>query len=94
MCLVSNERYNCILEVLHEVEISHGQNTLSVLATEIFWHLDSVDEVHNCSQDLWGTLLYLENIAVIPICSVEVLKSLEVSRPGIEDNLRYGVKKL
>ena len=81
-----NERSNSILEILHEIEIGHGQKTFGTLEAVVFRYPYSIDEVQNCSQDLWGTLLYLENLAVVLICSVELLKSLEVPRPGIKDN--------
>ena len=89
-----NERSNSIFEILHEVEISHGQETPGILEAAVIWNPNSVDEVHNGSKDMWGALIHLEILVVVPNCSVELLQCLEVLGPGIEDNLRNGIEQL
>ena len=83
VCLFgANERSSSIFEIIHEVEISHGQKTSGVLLAAVLWYPDPVDEVHNGSKNMRGTLVHLENLVVIPNCGVEVLECLEVLRPG------------
>ena len=87
--LGGNERSNSIFEILHEVEISHGQETPGILEAVVIWNPNSVDEVHNGRKDMWGALIHLEILVVVPNCSVELLQCFEVLGPGIEDNLKF-----
>ena len=82
--LGGNEGSDSIFEVLHEVEISHGQKSFGILeiTLDVIWYSNAIHEVHNCSKDAWGTLVHFENPVVIPNCRVEVLKCPEVLRPG------------
>ena len=63
-------------------QISHGQKTSCIFLAAVLWYPDPVDEVHNRSKNMWGTLIHFENTVVISNCRVEVLKCPEVLRPG------------
>ena len=81
VCLLGgNEGPNSIFEVIHEVEISHGQKTLGIILAAILWNPDPVDEVHNCSKDTLRALVHFEDLVVCPDCGVQ--GCLEVLRPA------------
>ena len=50
--LLAKERGQGHLEILHQVEVGHGQKTFGIIAAQLLWYADPIDEVNGGGKHL------------------------------------------